>query len=466
MATNSTLQPRAATAPPFTSPLPIAAAGLASALLVGVLLAYNLRFGIGLLFGVIYVSVVLLSLPVGIALWIPLVFLERVPQLSFVPTLVAITIGLAWLGALPVRMPVVRQVVRRNTGTFICIALFLTWVTLSLVWAQDVSAAANDFYWWFSVGAIFLVVGTTATSRRSAVMLCSAFVFGATLSVLVGLAPGVAAASDTLGTSEASRFAGGWGDPNFLAAGLVPAIVLAIGLLGQVRGRWRPALVFAIGVLVVGVAASGSRGGLIAAIAALLAALVLMEGRRIQLLSLAVVTLLASGVWLAATSPGTWQHVRSFDTGSGRVDLWDIAWHIGENHPVGGVGENNFREASRPYVQQPAQLENPELIVSTPLVAHNVYLQQLAETGFVGLALMLGVFGGALRASWLAVRRLSRGGDPRVLGLARTVLIAQVSALAASVFISNGTDERLWILLALGPVALTLAYRARPETTP
>ena len=459
MATNDTLQPRA-TAAPFSSSVPIATAGLASAVLVGVLMAVNVRLGIGLLFGVIYLPVVLLSLPIGITLWIPLLFLERVPELSFVPKLVAIAIGLAWLGALPVTLPVVKRIVRRHAGTFACIALFLTWVSLSLVWAEDAGAAANDFYWWFEAGAIFLVIGTTLTSRRSAVLLCSAYVIGAALSVLVGLAPGIAATSDTVGTGEASRFAGAWGDPNFLAAGLVPAIVLALGLLGQVRGRWRPALGLAIGVLVVGLAASGSRGGFVAAAVALLASLFLMRGRRIQVLGLTAVTLLASGAWLASTSPSTWQHVRSFDSGTGRVDLWNIAWRIGENHPVGGVGDANFRQAARPYVQQPIQLENPVLIVSTPLFAHNAYLQQLAETGFVGLGLLLGVFAGALRASWLAVRKLSRRADARLLGLARTVLVAQVSALTASFFISNGYDGRLWVLLALGPVVLTIASRS------
>jgi hypothetical protein len=43
------------------------------------------------------------------------------------------------------------------------------------------------------------------------------------------------------------------------------------------------------------------------------------------------------------------------------------------------------------------------------------------------------------------------------------VIIASVGFLTASLFISDGTDKRLWIVLALGPALLGAAHRAPSE---
>jgi hypothetical protein len=39
------------------------------------------------------------------------------------------------------------------------------------------------------------------------------------------------------------------------------------------------------------------------------------------------------------------------------------------------------------------------------------------------------------------------------------LLIAQLSILVAQVFLSDGDDQRFWLLFALGPVLATLAAR-------
>jgi hypothetical protein len=73
---------------------------------------------------------------------------------------------------------------------------------------------------------------------------------------------------------------GGLGDPNILAAAIVPAVVLAVTLIPVVRTPARWALLGCIGLLIVGLAATQSRGGAIAAGAAFAAALLVMKKRR------------------------------------------------------------------------------------------------------------------------------------------------------------------------------------------
>ena len=87
-------------------------------------------------------------------------------------------------------------------------------------------------------------------------------------------------------------------------------------------------------------------------------------------------------------------------------------------------------------------------------MTHNVYLQQLAETGVVGLALLLAIIAACLRSGRACGPALGRAGDARARPLARSSLVAMIGFLTASLFISDSTDKRLWILLALGPTLL------------
>jgi O-antigen ligase len=130
-----------------------------------------------------------------------------------------------------------------------------------------------------------------------------------------------------------------------------------------------------------------------------------------------------------------------------------------EAHPIAGVGDNNFRAASAEFVRQPGQLEDVQLIVEQPHVVHNTYLQQLAETGIVGLGLLISFLIGCLRATWRAAKRFATIGDQAMAALGRSLLVAQIGVLSVSVFMSNGYDKRIWVLLALGPAMLAVAIR-------
>jgi O-antigen ligase len=93
---------------------------------------------------------------------------------------------------------------------------------------------------------------------------------------------------------------------------------------------------------------------------------------------------------------------------------------------------------------------------------HNTYLQLLAETGAIGLALYLLVVALALSASWRAATRFRSRGMGDMEALAQATFTAQVGILAASVFLSIGNDFRAWLLFGLGPALLGLAHTGSP----
>ncbi len=63
--------------------------------------------------------------------------------------------------------------------------------------------------------------------------------------------------------------------------------------------------------------------------------------------------------------------------GGGRADIWQISWNHIMDNPLTGIGLQNFRNL-------------PEKIDLHP---HNFILQLLLETGFIGTAITLGLFG-------------------------------------------------------------------------
>jgi O-antigen ligase len=358
-------------------------------------------------------------------------------------------------------MPSVVAVLRRQRATLSILVLLLVWLSLSVVWSQRPDLATAPLERWLVSAFIFMLVATTFSDRRHMRLLIGGFVVGAIASVIAGVASGglhasTGAALDSV--SEAGRFTGGVGDPNELAQGLVPAIVLAAALLGVTRKRsFRFAVLIGIAAMTVGVAATESRGGVIALIVAVIGSLVLQKGYRRQVLAVVVLVSAAAAVWFSA-SPGAWHRVTTFGSdGTGRSELWRVAWYITQDHPIVGVGLNNYPVHAPDYVLRPGGLQYVRLIAQRPHQVHNIYLQALAETGVIGLVLLLSVLGAALRTSWLAARRFEQLGDRAFAALSRAVLVGSLSFLAASFFLTNGFDSRLWLLLGMGPALLAAA---------
>jgi O-antigen ligase len=260
------------------------------------------------------------------------------------------------------------------------------------------------------------------------------------------------------------RFTGTIGDPNFLAAALVPAIILALGLLaGRRQTLWRLTIFVAVGILAAGFAATGSRGGLVAALVVLPAAIVLCKRQRPYLIGLAVASLFAVAV-VHSLFPGPWERSASLGPGSGRGDLWTVAWHVARDHPITGVGLDNFSVVAGGYTRTVGPLRSVDLIAVHPHEVHNVYLQLLAELGIVGLVLFVVFVVGCLRAGWLAVKRFEAVGDGPGAVLANTIVLAAFSMLVSAVFISDAVDRRLWVLLALTLSILTASGVPQPSS--
>ena len=157
------------------------------------------------------------------------------------------------------------------------------------------------------------------------------------------------------------------------------------------------------------------------------------------------------------------ERVTQFEGGTGRTDIWTVGWRMVEDKPLLGVGAGNFQVASVHYLLEPGALLRDDLILDNPKVAHNIYLQELAELGIVGASLYIFVLAFSMVCMLRAARTFQEQGDTEMEILARGIFVALVGFLTAQFFASEVFSKQLWLMLGLGPALLALARRQAAE---
>jgi len=446
-----------------------AGALLAATIAVTLLTHDQVKLGVTLIGAFVLVPVAFASPSLALSFWLVMNLLAGLHGFGSAANRTLLVIGLVWLGALAAQREAREREdgdaarMRRRQATLF--ALFLLWALFTLVWAPDPGFAGTVVTRLLLSALVFAVVLTVVREPRHVRWLAAAFVIGAVLSVLSGIVTGglhTDASTISTATSDEGRLRGGTSDPNYLAAAIVPAMMLA-GALAARGGRplARFALLLAAVVLAIGLAATESRGGFVAIVIVSAGALLTWRERRLTIGAFIGVFAAGAAAFFIA-SPSSWERVTSnTDKGSGRSDIWQVAWRVVESHPVAGVGISQFPVVSPDYIRRPGAITRADLLVDQRIVVHNAYLQLWAEAGLVGLLLFLGAVATGLQACRLAARRFDARGDPEMATLARAALLALVGALTASFFLSNIDDQRLWVLIALGPALLAVAERGR-----
>jgi O-antigen ligase len=128
-----------------------------------------------------------------------------------------------------------------------------------------------------------------------------------------------------------------------------------------------------------------------------------------------------------------------------------------KSSPTNGIGVGQFPVSSIHFLLTPGAILRDEFIVDEPKVAHNVYLEVLAELGVVGLVLFLSILAFSISSAVRAARAFERARDLRMEALSRAVAVSTIALLAADIFASEQYSKQLWLLLALGPALHRIA---------
>lgn len=339
---------------------------------------------------------------------------------------------------------------------------YLAWCVLGLTWATSPGDVMYSLERYVPNFLVFFVVYAAVRDRRDVIALAAFFVLGS------AVAAGDAVLSPPSASAYAgvSRIGGTFGDPNYLAAVLVIGFALSLALtrVRRLRSVGRATAGAAAALCLLGVLLSVSRGGLIA-LAVALGAGVLVAGRwRGRLAFSATVVIVFAAAYFLFLAPAASRHrlTSTADGGSGRTTIWAVGWREVQANPVTGVGAGNFSDAGAQYVLKPGQSAHEAAsftayFIDTPTVAHNTYLEVLAEEGIVGMALLLAVIIGCLACVHRAALAFRASGDQEMELLAYATFCGALGFLAASFFLSEEYSKQLYLVLAMGPALLKAA---------
>lgn len=282
-------------------------------------------------------------------------------------------------------------------------------------------------------------VAATRVDRRAVRWLAVSFGAGAALS-------GTAAILDYLGIpaghiltgvpSEHGRQLGFSNHPNFLAAGLVLGVPFAVWLLASKVRRDRLLGAAMMPGLVLGVYASGSRGGAVCVVLALGLSIVLIPRTRRYAPGVALAGATLVGI-VAAAVPSVGAAILRVTrlSGGAATEGSDVV-----RAAVGAQGLRDFRHSP---------IQGIGLQVSTE--ASQVYIQELAAGGILLFAAMAIYMMGAAIASARLIRRYD---------LAAALLAAVLVTLALNVFEADLTDRFYYVPAA---ILVALIYIARED---
>lgn len=192
-------------------------------------------------------------------------------------------------------------------------------------------------------------------------------------------------------------------NPNDLAS----IVLLMLGLtLVAARSRHSRSLrivaVVGTAILTLIVFLTQSRGGFLGlAVFALIAVTTHRRPVRVMLalgtLAALVITLAPSSVWdrlgglKSVTSTSTLREVDPEHSAESRYLIWQVALAIARDHPVTGVGFGAYEYTHREYVERNSEWRDQRgVAIRGRKDTHNTYLNALAETGILGLVLLLG----------------------------------------------------------------------------
>lgn len=263
----------------------------------------------------------------------------------------------------------------------------LAWVVLgviSLSWSALRGNAMTDLRVMFIEPALFYAILRTRCSGRVAqLMLVDALLVAGLLVSVIGLVMFFQGESIITAESGIPRLASVYGSPNNLGLFLGRCIPFALAFILVPVDRRR--LLFAVAAIIFMLAAvslSQSAGALFIGIPVSAAAVLWLVWRRRAWLPLVGMGVLGAALFAVALRSARFARLLDFTSGTNfaRLRVWESAWHIIEDHPLTGIGLDQFLYAFRGTYILPDAWQEPNL--SHP---HNVILDFWVRLGIGGV---------------------------------------------------------------------------------
>ena len=327
--------------------------------------------------------------------------------------------------------------------------LYVTIVALSIFVASDAMLALFEVNLLVQALLIFIYVAFRVRTPQDVRYVMLVLMIGLFLQcILMGILA-ITRESFAIGTVTAridfgTRVGGTVGSPNSTASyfTLLLASLLGFSCTPVSRPLRRASLlIFGLGALAI--LLTLSRGGLTGFVISMM--VFCLVAWRMQWLSIKVPLLLLLFSLIPLWLYGDQLALRLFgdDDGaaSARLPLMRLALRMIGDHPILGVGANNFATVWNPYL-------TPDITFEWIHTVHNKYLLVWTETGILGLCAFLGFLLSTVRRGWRIVQWNDPRYSPLALGLTAGI-IGQMVHMNVDLFTGRSQVQMLWLVAGL-----------------
>lgn len=346
-----------------------------------------------------------------------------------------------------------RSSVRIPSGPIGALIVYAGWAGFSLLWSPDLGVGFYNFWRLIVVVLFSLVVWNTVRDEDDVAVIAQGFIVGACV-VFLSLYRNVKEGKGIYGagTSGQMRYSAEDMLPNAVAwiFAFATAIAWILILWNRKTTRVFLPLNYAMPLIaIVGTLYTGSRGGSVALIIALIPILLYLWKRPVG--AAVMITSFALVLPAALVSPQLQGNINRIlnsassadsDKFSGRLDLWQAALEIAARSPFIGTGYGGFNQGSTDLALNTS---------SGVTGAHQAFLAVVSETGIVGLVLFCTLWYGVFKV----VRNLPS--DIRAAGF------GLFASLFSVLLVSHSQDSAviLFPMLILTSICLVATERAR-----
>ena len=350
-----------------------------------------------------------------------------------VKALLAQIVVFLMLGAWALKVYLSGQWTAVYTTSFIPLLLLVIWIAGTLFFSPFASVGRHSFFSDLYLPLWYLLLTQTCVEVWRAENLIITFLMAAFGTSLWAIAQALGFDHGVWGTIVAQSFQGrvtaGLGNPEFLAGFLLTAWPLALALLLRASSKsakflWAMILVTAWIALVLAQSKAGWLGGVVGLVT--FAFFYFWKSQDILLARRWFIGLALLLVILTLATPLKNRLSGLLDPQNEsiqfREQVWKGTWEMIKSHPVMGTGWGTFETAYPPYRPEALMLNQKQRSYEVEH-AHNWVLEWVAETGFVGLGLLL-FFVAAVCFQWWKL--YAAKAIPAALGAAAAAVFAGV----------------------------------------
>lgn len=333
--------------------------------------------------------------------------------------------------------------------------VFVLWTGASTVMALNPDAAISEWNRFIRIQLLAYLTVVLLLKRDQIVLFAGVVAFS------IGFY-GIKGGLFTLSTGGHFRVEGPVnsfiGGNNELALALVVALPFFAFLITQLKGWWvKRAVALCMGLCVVSILGSYSRGALLALVA--MAAVLVLRSKKKLVVGTLVGLCIAAGI---VFMPAQWtQRMDTIDeyeqdaSALGRLNAWAFAQNLAADHPIFGGGFQSFtKDLFLQYAPDPDDHHD----------AHSIYFEVLAEQGYPGLLLFL-LIGVLTFVTCGRVRRRCRDSSELdwIFQLAGFIQVSLVGYAVGGMFLGLAYWDFLYHLAALTVVLNRAAENAFRE---